>query len=303
MAHKAGTGDAPIPGLITSRRNPAYRLKQKPKEPTPPGPKAKAAKAKRWDALSQRDQNPSHRGQKAREAPLPKRPRESSSASRSPEAPRQAVAVAAAGEEAAESKRHEERPKRAEAEEAARLRRTLESEARQKKALEEQEAKWAEERAKREEQRRLEEQRRAQRQQKLRGAFATGSDSDDGADAKGRARELAELQKKKAQAIQANAPFLSVSDTASSADKPLPGERILSADEKADAIRLRAALADPAASRSHAPGEVAEQFRLLAEMKRKFRRPEFGGPASRDRSRSRSRTKYNSVWIRPGEKR
>merc|ERR1719188_2549137 len=108
MAHKAGTGDAPIPGLITSRRNPAYRLKQKPKEPTPPLPKPKAAKSKRWDA-------PSHRGQKAREAPLPKRSRESSSASSSPEAPRQAVAAgAAASEEATESKRHEERPKRAE---------------------------------------------------------------------------------------------------------------------------------------------------------------------------------------------
>merc|ERR1712087_1055904 len=39
-----------------------------------------------------------------------------------------------------------------------------------------------------------------------------------------------------------------------------------------DAINLRASLADPAAIRQHAPGEVAEHFRRLSEMKRKYRR-------------------------------
>lgn len=33
MSHRAGTGDAPIPGTVISRRNPAYKLKlQKAKE-------------------------------------------------------------------------------------------------------------------------------------------------------------------------------------------------------------------------------------------------------------------------------
>merc|ERR1712129_473188 len=71
-------------------------------------------------------------------------------------------------------------------------------------------------------------------------------------------------------------------------------------DEDADPVRLRAALADPSAARSFAPGEVAEHFRRLSEMKRRFRRAEFGGPdRRREPSRSRSRDKYNSVWIRP----
>lgn len=73
-----------------------------------------------------------------------------------------------------------------------------------------------------------------------------------------------------------------------------------------DAIALRAALADPTAARSFAPGEVAEKYKLLQEMKRKFRRPDFGGPPNRtQRSRSRkrrdrsgSRSRYDSVWIR-----
>merc|ERR1719343_465378 len=38
MAHRAGTGDAPIPGLVTSRRNPAYKLKPRPQAVTNPNP-------------------------------------------------------------------------------------------------------------------------------------------------------------------------------------------------------------------------------------------------------------------------
>ena len=53
-----------------------------------------------------------------------------------------------------------------------------------------------------------------------------------------------------------------------------------------DAVSLRAALADPSGPRVHSPGEVAEHFRRLSEMKRRFRRPEFGGPGKR-RSASR----------------
>lgn len=55
-----------------------------------------------------------------------------------------------------------------------------------------------------------------------------------------------------------------------------------------DAISLRASLADPSGPRVHSPGEVAEHFRRLSEMKRRFRRPEFGGP-KRKRSGSRPR--------------
>ncbi|CAE8633978.1 unnamed protein product, partial [Polarella glacialis] len=73
------------------------------------------------------------------------------------------------------------------------------------------------------------------------------------------------------------------------------------AAENLDAVSLRASLADPSGPRMHAPGEVAEHFRRLSEMKRRFRRAEFGGPSrKRSPSRSRSREKYNSVWIRPG---
>merc|ERR1719476_151322 len=75
-----------------------------------------------------------------------------------------------------------------------------------------------------------------------------------------------------------------------------------SSSGKEDAVALRASLADPSAPRSFAPGEVAEHFRRLSEMKRRFRRAEFGGPdkqtRAREVSRSRSREKYNSVWIR-----
>merc|ERR1712217_422760 len=73
-----------------------------------------------------------------------------------------------------------------------------------------------------------------------------------------------------------------------------------------DAIKLRASLADPGSMHQHAPGEVAEHFRRLSEMKRKFRRAEFGGCPHKRRpsapSRSRSREKYNSVWIRGSER-
>lgn len=287
MAHRAGTGDAPIPGLVTSRRNPAYRLKPRPK------------------AHGGQDTGPQHggRGAAAAAAAASHHRRRSVSRGRRPSPKRDPEE-----ERQNRERREEEERARREKEEKELQQKRQEEEENQKRRWAEQEAKWAEERRQREAQRKIEEQRQVQRQQKLKGAFATDLDDED-EEEKERARELAERQRRRAAAAASSAPTLlsPVSGTATPSTTialpgPLSSRPLL--DDDGDPVRLRAALADPSAARSFAPGEVAEHFRRLSEMKRRFRRAEFGGPdRKRDPSRSRSRDKYNSVWIRPGDKR
>lgn len=302
MAHRAGTGDAPIPGLITSRRNPAYRLKPRPKAPELPGMPQEVRVSKR--SKEERRRSPSPVNKRLRAPSPPKRDVEEEERARR----RAEREVAEQARQDQEKKDNEDR-KRADQEEI-------------KKRWQDQEAKWAEERKNREAQRKIEEQRQSQRKDKLKGAFATGSDDED--DDHQRARELAEAQRRRAAAAAASTPTILAGPGASGstlgaattmAIAPLSGRPAV--DEDADPIRLRAALADPTAARSFAPGEVAEHFRRLSEMKRRFRRAEFGGPdrsvrreierdVSREKSRSRSRSrgrdgnkdKYNSVWIK-----
>mmetsp|Transcript_14558 Transcript_14558/g.28683 ORF Transcript_14558/g.28683 Transcript_14558/m.28683 type:complete len:298 (-) Transcript_14558:142-1035(-) len=295
MAHRAGTADAPIPGLITSRRNPAYRLKPKPKEHAGASTQPSAAKVR--EAL--------RAGQAA--AQRRKRSPSRSSADRSPDA------------EQREKKRKDLEDKvQQEREDAEAQRRKREEEEAQRRRWAEQEARWAEERRLREEQRRVEEERQAQRTKKLKGAFAVDDEEDGEANDEQRAKELAEHQRRRAAAVAKAAPALlppppgessSALGTVSLAALPRPASASAStstsitAANPEDAVRLRASLADPAAPRLHAPGEVAEHFRRLSEMKRRFRRAEFGGPDKRrepSRSRSRDPDKYNSVWIRSG---
>lgn len=290
MAHRAGTGDAPIPGLITSRRNPAYRLKPRPKENTGQAPGA----AQKWK-------------EQAHKAAASRGRRRSRSRSR----PKSPARTEEEERRSRERREEEERDRREREDEAARKKK-LEDEELQKKRWAEQEAKWAEERRAREEQRRVEERRQADRQKKLRGAFAMEDEDDNEEEDQERARELAERQRRKAQVAASAAPAL-LSSTASGSGPvvalapallgPPAQAQPFTSGSPEDAVRLRASLADPGAPRQHAPGEVAEHFRRLSEMKRRFRRAEFGGPdRRREPSRSKSRDKYNSVWIRPGDK-
>lgn len=297
MAHRAGTADAPIPGLITSRRNPAYRLKPRPKESANQLVLAAAGKA--------REQN-------SKLASASSRRRRSRSHSRQRQRPKSPVRRTEEEERRSRERREEEDRTRRERDDEEARKRKLEEEEAQKKRWAEQEAKWAEERRLREEQRRQEEQRQASRQKKLKGAFTIEDEDDNEEEDQERARELAERQRRRAQAAASAAPALlpSISMAAPSlAPGPLavvaPESRVqpFVSGSPEDAVRLRASLADPAAPRMHAPGEVAEHFRRLSEMKRRFRRAEFGGPdRRREPSRSKSRDKYNSVWIRPGSK-
>lgn len=278
MSHRAGTGDQPIPGLVTSRRNPAHKQKAKAKEDA-----VKAAEAQKV--------------QKAKEA-FEKAARRRRSRSRD-SSERRSV-------ERQEEKEEEDEKRRSQKGAEERQRREAEEDDQRKRWAEEQ-ARWAEDRRQRDEQRKMDEQRQAERQKRLKGAFSIDDDED--VEAKN-AKELAEIQKRKSGS--AGEPTSSGFGTsASSALVVAPTGFARGAGKgEADPVKLRAALADPSGSRSFAPGEVAEHFRRLSEMKRRFRRAEFGGPErrggdrskdrGRDLSRSRSREKYNSVWIKPG---
>uniref|UniRef100_A0A7S1FAJ1 Uncharacterized protein n=1 Tax=Noctiluca scintillans TaxID=2966 RepID=A0A7S1FAJ1_NOCSC len=256
MAHRAGTGDAPIPGVITSRRNPAYRLRPRVGVPL--------AKGRDWKHGRRSSSRSPKRSRSQEEADLRR------------------------------ERREQEDLVRREAKEVEEIRLKLEDEENQKRRWAEQEAKWAEERRAREEQKVFEEQRQAERKKNLKGAFAVAGESEGEDEDVERARELARQRRRAERAAPALA--LAVTGVLS-----LTGPAAKTS-EKEDAVRLRASLADPSAPRAHAPGEVAEHFRRLSEMKRRFRRAEFGGPdRRRDPSpRSRSRERYASVWIRPG---
>jgi len=282
MAHRAGTADAPIPGLVTSRRNPAYRLKPKPREHAGASTQPSAQKVR--EAL------------RAGQAVAQRRKRSASRSSidQSPDTERR-------------ERERKELEVQQERKDAEAQRRKREEEEAQRQRWAEQEARWAQERRLREEQRRVEEERQAQRQKKLKGAFAV--DEEDGeANDEQRAKELAEHQRRRAAAAAKAALALLPPPgepgvlSIAAPSRPAASTSITSASPE-DAVKLRASLADPAQPRSHAPGEVAEHFRRLSEMKRRFRRAEFGGPdRHREPSRSRSRDpdKYNSVWIRSG---
>ncbi|CAE7251466.1 unnamed protein product, partial [Symbiodinium sp. CCMP2592] len=149
MSHRAGTGDAPIPGLVTSRRNPAYKQRlQKQKEAEAAAEAARRAEiaklkaAKQLQRSRQQRRSPSIRSEE--------RERREGSEERRLREKKEADAKAQKVVKDAEEKR------RKEAEEA---------EARKRWA--EQEAKWAEERRLREEQKRAEEERKAESQKSL----------------------------------------------------------------------------------------------------------------------------------------
>lgn len=275
MSHRAGTGDAPIPGLVTSRRNPAYKLR--------------LIKAKEAEAAERAIKIQQQQAVKAANKIAKQRVRRSPSTHRSPE--RENSADRQSREKKEEADR---RAKEAKEEEAKKLKLVEDEEHRQRWA--EQEAKWAEERRQREDQKRQEDERKAARQNKLRGAFSMADDEDD--EEEKRAKILAE--KAKSSRLSAKLAVAPSTDLVVPAGGLAAAGARKAAAENQDAVSLRASLADPSGPRVHSPGEVAEHFRRISEMKRRFRRPEFGGPArKKSPSRSRSRERYNSVWIKP----
>lgn len=204
-------------------------------------------------------------------------------------------------------------------------------------AQQEREARQREEMRVAEEKRKSDEKRHSERKKKLKGAFATG-DSDEEDEEWKRQREVAERQKKQARtealsfAAVSAVPLQRSSASTSEATAVVHATALGLADlgpgpagGPVDAVSIRAQLADPSASRNFTPGEVADKYKLLQEMKRKFRRSEFGGGGgsgsasdrkdtsravdgrSRSRKRARqarspSRSRYDSVWIKPGGK-
>lgn len=279
----------PIPGVITSRRQ-YPRPKQKPQEHKPPKfffkPPVKEGKEKRRRSRSRRRRR---------------------SPSVSSESPSQDAAEAALLKERKEEEEEAERKKQEEDErEREQLRKTAEMWA---KAQQEREARQHEEARVAEENRQKQAQRDAARRQRLQGAFAVADELDEEEEDQGRAREFAAQRAKQLaqqRASSSDAPELDHHRG------PLGMALAVRGEMPTDAVSLRAALADPSAARCFSPGEVAEKYKLLQEMKRKFRRPDFGGPPQKNRSRSRSRvrssrknrsssrSRYDSVWIRPG---
>jgi len=319
-AKSAGTHDMPIPGMVTSRRQPRPQKKKEP-EPAPvvytkADLKAdlKAAARQRKAAIARkRSRSRSHR----------KRARSRSSSSSAD--PRDSAA-----DREKDRQEEENEKKREELEEQA-------VRARWKALQAERDARQAEEARIAEERRLQAEQRNNERKKKLKGAFATG-DSDDEDEDRG-TRELAARLEKKAssraelprpsalngfepapntlQLQPSGAPLGAASAGSASSALALPGSSAAPMmGATGDAIAIRASLADPAASRNFTPGEVAEKYKLLQEMKRKFRRADFGGPVpdpkervrwrsrsrKEKRGRSNSRSRYDSVWIKPSSK-
>jgi hypothetical protein len=301
----------PIPGLVTSRRQPRPKKKAVP-EPVF-NPKAairemKAAAAAAEIVAKQRKE-------------MKERERERRSTKRRSRSRRRDRSASSSRSSAAEGdvdpkEAWKERQEREKEEEEERVRK--ETDERFRAAQLEREVRQREEVRLAEERRLKDEQRHAERKKKLKGAFATGESDDEDEDHK-RRRELAERAKKqtRSEALSAAAVSLvplqrppgSEALAVGLADLETPSR---SASGGADAVSIRAQLADPSASRNFSPGEVAEKYKLLQEMKRKFRRSEFGGGAAepkekaRHRSRSRerskrsaSRSRYDSVWIKP----
>lgn len=208
-------------------------------------------------------------------------------------------------------KQHQDERQRKKEEDERQQRKEIEAAWRQAQA--EREAKQLEDARYAEEQRKREEERDQARKRNLKGAFAVSGELDeDERENLERARELA-AQKRRATESGCSAAIPAIV-------APLPQLPVLSArsepprlGEGENALTLRASLADPSATRMCSPGEVAETYRLLQEMKRKFRRADFGGPVapkrrggrsrSVSRRRSHSRSRYDSVWIRPTSRR
>lgn len=333
-AKSAGTGDMPIPGEVISRRKPAPK-----KVPVPPtvSKKKLLAEAQAAARVAQRkaekEQRARERGRRSRSR---SRSKSSSSSSRRPSTNDQETP-----EQKRQREKREEEHRLKKEEEERQLRR--EAEERWRKQQGEQEARQREDRRAAEEQRLREDQRQAARKRNLAGAFAITGDADEDEEtalASKRAKELElALQQKKATRDArkcASCRGTGKSFGASCDDCNGTGEELLASAahghelagagtsssrsrsaplEKPDPVNLRASFADPSASRSFSSGEVAQQYKLLQEMKRKFRSKDFGGPIEvrrspsrskkkkHSRSRSNSRSRYDSVWIRPTTKR
>lgn len=305
-AKSAGTGDMPIPGLVTSRRQPRPKKKAEPERVQPVfdlKAEVKALKALKAAQAAAAAAKQKRKRERSRSRSNHRRARSSSSS------------VSDREDNDAKEKAREQEEREIE-EEEERLRK--ETEERWKAAQAEREARQREEMRLAEERRMKDERRHLERKKKLKGAFATG-ESDEEDEGEKKKRELAEMAKR-----QARAEILKPSDEPISRLKP---DSISTAADLAipasgagrssqDAVSIRSQLADPAGSRNFTPGEVAEKYKLLQEMKRRFRRTEFGGSGPQDRekiknrsrsrrrgkSRSPSTSKYDSLWIRPGGK-
>lgn len=293
-AKSAGTHDAPIPGMITSRR--VHKVPKKAPEVKQPQvryvlPPPKKEKKRKRSRSRKRHKSSSSSEDDKKEVP------------RAPEEDHEAIQQ----RELREQREREEirRQQNAEAEETRRRKEQAAEWARQQA---EREARRAEEQRLAEEQRQKHAARDAARRQNLKGAFAVAGEELDEETATGKERAKRQAEQKQQQK----------SSKLSLALREDPAEAVSSSSSKEgqqpqDAVSLRAALADPSAVRSFAAGEVAEKYKLLMEMKRKFRRADFGGPTEKrekkDRSRSRSRrrgsgrspssSRYDSLWIRP----
>eukprot|EP00927_Polykrikos_kofoidii_P047606 TRINITY_DN4185_c0_g1_i2.p1 TRINITY_DN4185_c0_g1~~TRINITY_DN4185_c0_g1_i2.p1 ORF type:complete len:355 (+),score=59.20 TRINITY_DN4185_c0_g1_i2:129-1067(+) len=293
-AKSAGTHDMPIPGVITSRR-------------VRPAPKKKPPEVKK-PVIVQRQPRPikSHRRDR-RSRSRRRRRSSSSSSSRRPREPERKEKDSSPADETDKQREEDDARRREQQEEEERRRRkeAAESWAQQQA---EREARRAEEAKVAEDMRQKHAQRAEARKKNLKGAFAmAGADLDDeGNETQVKSKKLAEKQKQQVSSRLSLA--LRDGEGGSLTSGSATSSETTSAHNE-DAVTLRASLADPTAVRSFAPGEVAEKYKLLMEMKRKFRRADFGGPANdvRTRSRSRerrrgrsgSRTRYDSVWIRP----
>jgi len=313
-AKSAGTHDAPIPGQAIRR---VHKVPKKviPERPVVkwviPAPKKKKKAKKEKRSLSRKRS----RSRSSSSSEADKKTSAEEKEERRLEV--QEAFNAAFGENGAQKEIREQQ-------EREELRRQIKIDEEETKRRKQQAAEWARQQAEREAKRaddaRLAEEQKTKsaardtaRKFNLKGAFAVGGDDLEDEDTEERSKKVLafELKEKKKKSLALAFP-MEDEEASGSGSK----SQASSSDAPKDAVAVRAALADPSAVRNFGAGEVAEKYKLLMEMKRKFRRPDFGGPAkdssgNRPRSRSRGRNrrspsndraKYNSVWIRPKDR-
>jgi len=315
-AKSAGTHDMPIPGIVTSRRQPRPKRKAEPARPEPVFDLKAEMKAYRAaqaaDATAKRRRK---RDRSRRRRDDEKGAQAADDVERSRSHSRKGGSSSSSDSGVAKETAQEQAERKIEAEEAEEERLRKETEERWKAAQEERDARQREEVRLAAERRSNDEKKHQARKQKLKGAFTTGESDGEDEEEKIR-RDKAEFLKMQKKALQsADLPMLSRPDVSATPAAAMDLALAITGPGRAsqDAIAIRAQLADPAARGNFTPGEVADKYKLLAEMKRKFRSPALGGSGAQERekprnrsrsrrnrkSRSPARSRYDSVWIKP----
>lgn len=154
--------------------------------------------------------------------------------------------------------------------------------------IEEQEAQQQEKLRKAEEYRKGEKKREDQRKQNLAGCFAVQDSGDADELDNDRQREL-DRQRREQEALAATRKPLAHLTLSPARDSSGPSSRRAGVPDMGSSVTD--AFTDPAIARAADPGVIAAHAMRFAELKRRFRTTEMGGPC-RGRSRSRSRRRY-----------